>query len=118
VPAHHVPNLANHPVAVGGDHLHDHSHTAGTVALEIHLFVLFAFELPGAALQRPLDVVIRHVLVFGGQNRGAQPGIGVRVPAADPGGNRDFADQLGKDPSSLGVSSRLLVLDGCPFRVP
>src|SRR5690348_16072487 len=61
VAAHHVPNLADHAVAVGGDHLHDHSHPSRTITLEVYFLVLFPFELAGSALYGSFDILIGHV---------------------------------------------------------
>jgi hypothetical protein len=63
------------------NYLDDHAHAARAVALEVHFFVLLAFELPGAASDGALDVVIRHVFVLGRGNGGAQAGVRIRVAA-------------------------------------
>ena len=115
---HHVADFADDAVAVGGDHFDDHAHAARAVALEIHLVVLLAFERSGAARQRSLDIVVRHVFIFGGQNRGAQARIGIRIAAAHTGSNGDFANQFGEYAAALGVSSRFFVLDCSPLRMP
>ena len=64
--AHHVADFADDAVAIGGDYLDEHAHAARTVALEIHLFVLLAFQLPGAPRNCAFDVVAGHILVLGG----------------------------------------------------
>ena len=112
-----VADLAYRAVAVVGQYIHNDGHAAGAVALEGDLLVVDAFQFAGAALDGALDVVLRHIFGLGRQNRGAQPGIGVRVAAA-LGGNRDFLEQAGEYLAALGIQRALLVLDCGPFEWP
>ena len=116
--AHHVPNLADYAVTVRGHHLQDHAYSAWSVTFEVYFLILFAFELACPSLDGALDILIRHIFVFGCGNRRPQPWVGIRVAAANTGGNADFADHLGEDTPPLGICSRLFVLDRRPFRMP
>src|SRR6266404_1671596 len=85
------------------------------VAFEHGFFVLFAFELAGAAENGALDVFIRHVLVLARENGRAQPGVGVRITAADASRDGNFSDDPSENAAALGVGGRFLVFDCCPF---
>src|SRR3984957_4319948 len=61
-------------VAVVGQRLDDHGHPAGTVALVADLVVILALA-ADRLFYRALDRVLRHVLLAGRDDRGAQPGI-------------------------------------------
>ena len=111
----HVANFADDPVAIAGDHLHEHTHSAGAVALEHHFIERFTLELPGAALDGAFDIVVGHVLALGREDGCAQARIGVRVGAADAGGNGQLANNLGENFAALGVSRGLLMLDCGPL---
>src|SRR5579884_1537275 len=113
--AHEVSNFADDAIAVGSHHLNDHPHAAWTVAFEIHFLILFALDLSGAALDGSLDILIRHVLVFGSGNSRAEPGVGVGIATTDARRNRDFADQFGENAPPFGVGSRLFVFNRRPF---
>ncbi len=112
---HHVAEFADDAVAVGGHHLDNHAHAARAVALEVHFFVLLAFQLPGAASQSPLDVVIGHIFIFGGQDGGAQTRIRIRVAAAHASGNGDFTNEFRENAAALGVGGRLFVFNRSPL---
>ena len=111
-----MTNLAHGAVAIVGQRLHDDRHAAGPVALEGDLFVAHAFQFAGAALDGPLDVVLRHVFGLGRGNGGAQPGVAVRVAAA-LGSDGDFLEQTGEYLAALGIQRALFVLDCGPFRM-
>ena len=68
--------------------------------------------------QGALDIVVGHVFIFGGEDRGAQARVGIRIAAAHSRGNGDFANQFGEDAAALGVGSRFFMLNCGPFRVP
>src|SRR6184192_3411841 len=89
--------------------------TARSIPLEGHFFVLLAFELPRAAQDGALDVVVRHVLVLRRENRRAQARIGVGIASADARRNRDFSNDSSKRAAALRVSRRFLMLNGGPF---
>src|SRR5208283_2219033 len=84
----------------------------------VHFFVLFAFELACPAQEGALDVVIWHVLVLGGGDRGAQPRIRVGIASANARGDRNFANQFGENPPALCVGRSFLVFNRGPFRMP
>src|SRR5207249_5986201 len=107
--------LADYAVAIRGHRLNQHAHTARSISLEGHFFVLLAFELPRAAQNGALDVVVRHVLVLRRENRRAQARIGVGIASADARRNRDFSNDSSKRAAALRVSRRFLMLNGGPF---
>ena len=96
-------------------HLNQHAHAAWAVALEHHFVERFAFELPCAAQDRAFDIVIGHVFVLGGADCGAQARVGDGIAAAGARSDGELADNLGEDFATLGVRSRLLMLDRGPF---
>jgi len=61
---------------------------------------------------------LRHIFRFGGQNRGAQPGVAVRVAAAALGGYGDLPDQACEYLAALCIQRALLVLDCGHFEWP
>src|SRR6476646_234942 len=113
--AHEVPKFADNAVAVRGHRFNQHPHAAGAIALEGHFFVLFTFELAGAAHEGSLDIFVWHVLVLARKYRGAQTRIGIRIATADSGSDGNFADYSSKDATALRVGSRLLMFNGGPF---
>src|SRR5208283_527893 len=64
-----------------------------------------------------LDVLRRHVLRLGRQNRRPQPRVAVGIAPAALGRNRNFLDQAREDLAPLGVGRALLMLDGRPLRM-
>jgi hypothetical protein len=113
--AHEMAKFADDTIAIGGDGLNEHAYPARTVSFEGHFFILFAFELAGAAEQSTLNVVIGHVLVFGGEDGGAQAGIGIDIATAEARGDGNFTDDAGEDATALGVGGGFFVLDGGPL---
>ena len=113
-----VPNLAYRPILVVGQHLYHDGDAPRAVALVHNLLVRQAFELTRAPLDRPLDVVGRHIFRFGRQNRRPQTRVSVRIAAGFLCCNRDFLDEARKYLAALGVGRALLVLDRRPLRMP
>ena len=113
--AQHVADLADGAVLVVGHRLDDDRRAAGAVALVVDLFVGDARQLAGAALDRPLDVLGRHVGRLGFGDHGAQPRVHVEVAAAIPGRDGHFLDEAREQLAALGVKRALLVLDGVPL---
>ena len=85
--AEHVAQLADRAVLVVGQRLDDERGAARTVALVGDFFVRDARQLAGAALDRPLDVVGRHVDRLGLGDDRAQARVHVRIAAAGAGGD-------------------------------
>ncbi len=112
-----VADLRSGPIAIVGEQLQHHRDPAGAVAFEAHLLVRHSGELAGAAMDGPLDVVGGHVGRLGGGDRGAQPGVAVRVAARFARRDRDLTDDLGEELAALGVGPPLLVLDRAPLVV-
>src|ERR1700761_1178565 len=111
-----MAHLAHRAVAIVGRGLDQQRDAARTVALEGDLFIERAGQLTGAALDGALDVVLRHVLRLGCEDRRAQPRITVRV-AAPACRHADFLDQAGEDLAALRVQRAFFVLDCGPFRM-
>jgi len=110
-----VADLGNRAVLVVGQAGDVNGHAAGAVAFINHFFVLGAFQLAGALLDGPLDVVGGHVGVFGGLDGAAQARVLVGVAAAGAGGHGDFADDFGEDLAALGVGRAFFMLNRRPF---
>ncbi len=104
-------DVARGAIAVVGQRLDDDGDAAGTIALVAHLLVVLALAAASAALDRALDRVLGHVGLAGGDNRAAQPriGVGVGQPVARRGG--ELADQLGEDLGALFVLRALAIHD-------
>src|SRR6185436_16854989 len=83
-----------------------------------HFLVRQALELTGAALDRALDVVLRHVAGLRFRDGRAQARIARRVAAAETRCNRHFLQDAGEDLAALRVGGTLLVLDRAPFAMP
>ncbi len=84
----------------------------GRITLVAHLFQLAPFQLTGASLDGPLDVVFGHVSrprLIDGQ---PQRRIGTRITAAFPGRHRDFSGYAGEDLATLGIFSPFFAFDG------
>src|SRR5258708_4034028 len=113
--AHEMAELADHAVAVGGDNLNQHAHSARSVAFKSGFLKLLAFQLAGAAKNGALDIITRHVGGLRCQNRGSQAWIRTRLTAADARGNADFADDSRENAAALGVGGPLLVFNRGPF---
>src|SRR5262249_2843782 len=94
-----LADLAIRAVAVVGQDVADDGRAAGPEPLVDQLLHLRAFELAGAALDGPLDIVAGHGDGPGLVDRVAQLEVRVRVAAAGRGGDDDvaaeFAEQLG-----------------------
>ena len=75
-------DLAGGAVAVVGEHFAEDGHAAGTVALVSDLVEAAAFELAGAALDGPLDVLLGHADGLGVIDGVAEAEVGVGVAAA------------------------------------
>src|SRR6516164_1872577 len=104
-----MTNLADSAIAVIGKHLNDDRNTAGTVAFKADFFVGCAFQFAGAALDCALNVVSRHILGLGSQNRGSKSRVAVRIAAPVLRGDGDFLDQTRKGLAALGIERALLV---------
>ena len=63
-----------------------------------------------------LNIVGWHADPFGGEDRGTEAGIGVRIATA-AGGDHNFLNDARERFSALGVECGLLVLDGRPLRM-
>jgi hypothetical protein len=90
---------------------------AGSVPFVRDLLVVHALEGARPLLDRPLDVVERHVRLLGGVDRRAQAGVARGVAAARPCGDGDLLDQLGEVGAAPGIGHGLLALDLLPLAV-
>src|SRR5205823_1457718 len=112
------PDLGGGAVAVVGQALDQDRHAVRAVSLVRHrLPVGTAGLLAGAALDRPVDVVVGYRVLLGLLDRVVQGRVAGRVAAADTGGHLDVLDQAGEELAALGVDDRLLVLGSRPLRV-
>src|SRR5437667_2205690 len=98
---------------------HDHGHVRRAKALVRDLLVLLCVgPSPGRALDRTLDVLLRHRVVTGLVDGDPQAVVGIRVAATLPRGGDDLAGQLGEERATLRVVGALLSLDLRPLAVP
>ena len=102
-----LADLAGGAVAVVGQHFAEHGHAAGAVAFVGDLLEGAAFELAGAALDGPLDVVLGHADGLGVVDGVAEPQVRVGVAAAVLGGDDDRLGQLAPQLAALGVDQAL-----------
>jgi hypothetical protein len=66
-------------------------------------------------LDRAFNIVTRHVGLFGGQDRCAQPWVAIGIASANAGRNRYFLDNFGEDFPFLYILNGLDVLHLTPF---
>src|SRR5207253_10730890 len=85
-----------------------------SVSLELKFFKVNAGKLAGAPLDRLLDVVRRHIRVFGFEDRESETGISFGVVAPQPGGHRDFPNNFREGLTALGVYNAFVPLRGRP----
>src|SRR5580704_2856382 len=102
-----MAKFADDAVAVRSNGCDQHTDAARAVAFESDFFILFAFELSRASQDGALDIFVRHIFVFAGEDGGAQTGVRVGIAAADSGGDGDFADHSSEDATALRVGGRL-----------
>ena len=110
-----LADLAGGAVAVVGQDFAEDGHAAGTVALVDDFFEVAAFELAGAALDGPLDVVLGHTDGLGVVDGVAEAQVGVRVAAAVLGRDDDRLGQPAPELAALGVNQGLLVFNARPM---
>src|SRR3546814_18890907 len=87
-------------IAVVGERVDDHRHAARAVALVPHLLVIGVVTATGTLLDRPLAVVLRHVLLAGRLDRRPQRRVRCRV-VAGLGGDLQLAGQPRDDLGAL-----------------
>ena len=85
------------------------------VTLEAKLLQGGAAQLAGAALDRPHDVVLRHVDFARLFHRQPELVVPIRVSPAFASGDGDLSRHLGELLTFLGVGQGLLVLDRRPL---
>src|SRR5581483_1843329 len=105
-------------VAIIGRGFDDDGDASGSVALVNNFFQrggIAAFA--GAALDRALDVVVRHALTARGLDRATQTRIRVGIAAADLGRDCNFFCELAENLAALGVNRALEALYLRPFAV-
>src|SRR5579863_8570845 len=103
-----MTNFADGPVAIVCGCLHNDGNTARAVTLKRDLLVGRAFQFTRAALDRPLNVVLRHVFRLGSSNGATQARIAIWISTAGPGSHGNFLDQPRKNLSAFGVGRALL----------
>jgi len=86
-----------------------------SVALEAKLLERGAAQLTGAALDSPLDVLLRHVDIAGFLHRQSKAVVPVRATSTLPSSQGDFPSHLGELLAFFCVGEGLLVLDRRPL---
>ena len=112
-----VPNFRHGAILVVGQAINHDRRTAWPVTFVANLGIVGAIELAGTALDRTIDIVLRHALRLGLVDRQAQPRIGGYIAATHACRNRDLTDQLCKQLPALLILGALAVLDVRPFTV-
>ena len=110
-----MAHLGHGAVDVVGHGFHQHRHAVLAVALVGDLLHVGAVVIAGAALDRPVDGVLGHVVAERLVDGGAQARVVGDLRAAHAGRHGDFTNQLGEDLAPFGVLSRLTVLNIGPF---
>src|SRR3972149_4226752 len=110
-----VPDVRYGPVLVVGQDLDEDRHPAGTVSLVQVLLEDDPLELPGPLLDRPRDVVVRHVHGAGRVDRLAKSGDPFGVAAPDLRRGDELPRDLGEGPAAPGGGLPPPVLDRAPF---
>ena len=95
----------------------DDGRAADAVAFVADFLVVRAIDAARAALDRAVDVVLRHVGVVRLVDGEAQARIRVGVAAAHAGRDLDFLDEARPDLAALRVGRCFLMLDVGPFRM-
>ena len=113
-----MADFAGGAVLVVGEHFDDQRRAARAVGLVLRFLVGHARLLPGAAANRAIDVLARHVVGLGFSDDGPQARIHVGIAAAGARRDRQFLDQAREDLAALRVGRALLVLDGVPLGMP
>ena len=103
--------------AVVGQAIDNHRGTVDAVAFVANFFVVRAINLARAALDRPLDGVLGHVVIVGFIHRQTQARIAVDAAAAHLRGDRDFLDQACSNLAFFCILAALAMLDVCPLTV-
>src|SRR6185437_12729461 len=110
-----MANFADGAIAIIGCRFDDYSDATGTVALERDFFVVRTFQLTRTALDRTLDIILRHIFCLGRGNSTTQPRIAIWISAAGPGSHCNFLDQARENLAAFSVGRALLVLNCGPF---
>src|SRR6185295_7716562 len=100
-----------------GRHFDDDGGAGRPVTLVRYLHDLGAIAAARRALDRAIDVVGRHVVLFGLLDRQPEPKVPRRVGSARLRRDDDLFRELREDLPALGVVHALLALDRGPFRV-
>src|SRR5271170_3889358 len=110
-------DFAGGTVAVVGQRLDDDRGPTRPVTFVTHLVIGRIGLAAGAAPNRAVDRVLRHIGLAGGQHRRAQPRVRSRIGQPGAGRSRQFPDDLGKDLAALFVLRALPVHDVFELRV-
>src|SRR4051794_5907042 len=112
------PDVRGRAVAVVGERFDQDRRSAGPVALEVDLLDRVGVGArAGAAVDRPLDVLLGHRGVLRLLHGGRQGRIAVDVPPAVAGGDDDRPGQLREQLAPFCVGRALLVFDRGPLRM-
>src|SRR5687768_1817976 len=103
-------NLADGSVAVVRHRLNHQGDTTGHERLVGDLVVVVAGPASGRPLDRPLDVVLRHVLAASLLDCEPKASVGFRIGQPGSGRDRYLAGELGEKLAAFGVGGALLAL--------
>ncbi len=113
-----MPDFGNRTVLVVRHDFDEDGDAAGAVPLVDHFLIGdAAIGIARSFFDGPVDVVLGHVLRLGRQHSLAKPGIGFRIPTAEPGRQGYFLDQFCEYFSTLRINGAFFPFDGAPFRM-
>jgi len=111
-----VTDLRRGALAVVGQRLNDHGHTAGAVALVSNSLVVVGVARAERLVDGALDVVVGHIGCLRLGDDGRETGVVIRIArAALLDGDDDLLGDLGEGGAALGVSRALRLLDIVPL---
>ena len=85
-----MAQLGNSAVTIIGNYLHDEANAVWCISLVDDFLEFGAFKLARAPLNRPLDIVLGHVCLFGTVNSQPQAWVRLRIAAPLPCRDGDF----------------------------
>src|SRR2546425_13198738 len=112
-----MSNLGHRSIAVVRHCLDQQRDATRTITFISDLFVMHALFFAGAATNRALDRIVRHVTGFGVSYRFAQTSVPIHVAAARAGCDSYLLDEFREQFAALGIERAFLMFDTMPLRM-
>src|SRR6056297_1308559 len=112
-----MADLGHRAIAIVGHRFDQHGYAAGSIAFIGDFLDIVTVAGAGTSCDSPIHGVPGHIGTKRLVHRRSEPRIVLWQRPTLPGGDHEFADQLGEHLSALGVLSRLAMLDVGPFAV-